>query len=45
MRMKLKEDPGGDWAKLAEMAKQEQALSQKVDRMMSEWAKLSEEGV
>jgi ATP-binding cassette subfamily F protein 3 len=44
MRAKLKEDPGGDWAKLAEMAKQEQALSSKVDRMMAEWAKLSEEG-
>ena len=44
MRAKLKEDPGGDWAKLADLAKQEQALASKVDRMMSEWAKLSEEG-
>ena len=43
MRSKLKEDPGGDWAKVAEMAAAEQALSKRVDVMMSEWAKLSEE--
>ncbi len=43
MRAKLKEDPGGDWAKLAEMAAAEQALTKKVDAMMAEWAKLSQE--
>jgi len=42
MRASLREDPGGDWAKLAEMAKQEQALAKRVDAMMSEWAKLSD---
>jgi len=42
MRASLREDPGGDWAKLADMAKKEQALSKRVDAMMSEWAKLSE---
>jgi len=44
MRAQLREDPGGDWAKLAERAKAEQALSKKVDQMMSEWATLSEDG-
>ncbi len=42
MREKLKEDPAGDWAKLAKMAAEEQALSKRVDAMMSEWTKLSE---
>jgi ATP-binding cassette subfamily F protein 3 len=42
MRAKLKEDPGGDWAKLAKMASEEQALAKRVDQMMGEWAKLSE---
>ncbi len=42
MRDRLKQDPGGDWAKLAEMAQAEQALSRKVDTMMAEWTKLSE---
>ena len=45
MRAKLKEDPGGDWAKLAKMATEEQALAKRVDQMMTEWAKLSEETV
>ncbi len=43
MRAKLREDPGGDWAKLAKMAAEEQALTKRVDAMMSEWAKLSED--
>jgi ATP-binding cassette subfamily F protein 3 len=43
LREKLKADPGGDWAKLAEMAAEEQALAKKVDLMMSEWSKLSED--
>jgi len=43
MRTKLKEDPGGDWAKLAQLASQEQALAKRVDLMMLEWGKLSEE--
>jgi len=43
MRAQLREDPGGDWAKLAERAKAEQALSKKVDQMMTEWASLSED--
>jgi len=43
MREKLKEDPAGDWAKLAKMATEEQALSKRVDLLMTEWTKLGEE--
>ena len=43
MRAKLKEDPGGDWAKVAELASREQALAKRVDQMMGEWAKLAVE--
>jgi ATP-binding cassette subfamily F protein 3 len=43
MRATLKEDPGGDWAKLAQLASQEQALAKRVDVLMVEWTKLSEE--
>jgi ATP-binding cassette subfamily F protein 3 len=42
MREKLKQDHGGDWARLAELAEREQELSRKVETMMTEWAKLSE---
>ncbi len=42
MREKLKEDHGGDWARLAELAEREQELSRKVETMMTEWTKLSE---
>ncbi len=42
LRNRLKEPPGeGGWAKLATMAKEEQALSVRVDAMMEEWARLS----
>ncbi|HEX3770172.1 MAG TPA: ABC-F family ATP-binding cassette domain-containing protein [Polyangiaceae bacterium] len=43
LRGKLKENPGGDWEKLATMARDEQALAKKVDAMLIEWARLSEE--
>ena len=43
LRAALKEDPAGDWAKLAKMAAEEQALSKKVDSLMSEWTSLGEE--
>jgi ATP-binding cassette subfamily F protein 3 len=42
-REELKQDPGGNWAKLADLAKQEQALSKRLDAAMSEWMSLSEE--
>lgn len=43
LRETLKQDPGGDWAKLAQMAKEEQALTQRIDAMMAEWERLSRE--
>ena len=43
LRGRLREAPGEDWEKLASMARDEQALSKKVDAMLLEWAKLSEE--
>ncbi len=39
----LKEDPGGDWEKLARRAKEEQALRREVERLMSEWSSLGDE--
>jgi ATP-binding cassette, subfamily F, member 3 len=41
MRARLREDPGGDWAKLAELANEEQRVAKRVDTMMAEWEKLS----
>ena len=43
LRGKLKSGPGEDWEKLAKMAQEEQALTRKVDSMLVEWARLSEE--
>jgi ATP-binding cassette subfamily F protein 3 len=43
LRGKLKQGAGDDWEKLAKMAQEEQVLTRKVDAMLMEWAKLSEE--
>ena len=43
LRAKLKQGPADDWEKLAKMAQEEQGLTRKVDTMLVEWAKLSEE--
>jgi ATP-binding cassette subfamily F protein 3 len=43
LRESLKADPGGDWSKLAEMAEREQDLARRIESMMAEWARLSEE--
>ena len=43
LRTRLKEAPGDDWERLATMAKDEQALTRRVDAMLIEWARLSEE--
>jgi ATP-binding cassette subfamily F protein 3 len=43
LREQLKEDPGGNWEKIANLAREEQALSKRVESMMSEWTNLSEE--
>jgi len=43
MREKLREDPAGDWAKIAKMAAEEQALAKRVDALLTEWTKLGED--
>ena len=43
LRGTLKGGAGDDWEKLSDMARQEQALTKKVDAMLLEWARLSEE--
>jgi ATP-binding cassette subfamily F protein 3 len=43
LRAGLKAAPGDDWEKLAKMAQEEQALSKRIDLMMTEWTSLSEE--
>jgi len=43
LRGKLRSAPGDDWEKLAKMAQEEQALTKRVDSMLVEWARLSEE--
>ncbi len=43
MRVKLREHSPDEWEKLAELAQQEQALQRKIDSMLMEWAKVSEE--
>jgi ATP-binding cassette, subfamily F, member 3 len=43
MREALKQDPGGDWAKLSRMAEEEQALTRRVDAFVTEWTMLGEE--
>jgi ATP-binding cassette, subfamily F, member 3 len=41
LREALKEDPAGDWAKLTKLVSEEQALTQKIERLMQEWETLS----
>ena len=43
LRKKLKAASSDDWEKLAKMAQEEQALANKVNAMLIEWARLSEE--
>jgi hypothetical protein len=43
LRGKLKEAPTNGWEQLTKMAHDEQALARKVDAMLMEWARLSEE--
>ena len=42
MRAALNEDPGGDYAKLAKLVTEEQAVAKKVESLMAEWEKLQE---
>jgi ATP-binding cassette subfamily F protein 3 len=43
LRGSLKQAPGDHWEKLAKLAHDEQVLTRKVDGMLMEWARLSEE--
>jgi ATP-binding cassette subfamily F protein 3 len=43
LRDQLKEDPAGNWEKIANLAREEQALTRRIESMMSEWSTLSEE--
>ncbi len=43
LRRKIRQGPGADWEMLAKMAHEEQALTKKMDAMLLEWARLSEE--
>jgi ATP-binding cassette subfamily F protein 3 len=43
LRDALKEDPAGNWEKIANLAREEQALSKRIEAMMSEWSTLSQE--
>jgi ATP-binding cassette, subfamily F, member 3 len=43
LRSRLREAPGDDWERLAKMAREEQMLAKKVDAMLLEWARLSED--
>jgi ATP-binding cassette subfamily F protein 3 len=43
LRVKLKSAAGDDWEALSKMAQDEQALTKRVDAMLLEWARLSEE--
>ena len=43
MRAALQEDPKGDWAALAEKAERERAASRKLETMVEEWTRLSEQ--
>ena len=42
LRAKLREDPAGNWERIAKLAAEEQALAKRVDALMTEWASLSE---
>ena len=43
LRDQLKEDPAGNWEKIANLAREEQALSRRIETMMSEWSSLNDE--
>jgi len=43
LRGKLKEAPADGWEQLTKMAHDEQALSRRVDGLLMEWARLSED--
>jgi ATP-binding cassette subfamily F protein 3 len=40
MRAALREDPGGDWAKIAKLAAEEQSVAKQVEALIAEWERL-----
>jgi ATP-binding cassette subfamily F protein 3 len=43
LRDQLKEDPAGNWEKVANLAREEQGLSKRIDTLMAEWSALQED--
>ena len=43
LRERLRAAPGDDWEKLHELSREEQSLSKKIDALMHDWERLSEE--
>ncbi|HEY3593250.1 MAG TPA: ABC-F family ATP-binding cassette domain-containing protein, partial [Polyangiaceae bacterium] len=43
LREQLRQDPAGNWEKIANLAREEQALTRRIESMMSEWTSLSED--
>ncbi len=43
LRSQLQGDPAGNWEKIANLAREEQALSRRIESMMSEWSTLCEQ--
>ena len=43
LREALRNAPGTDWEKLHELSREEQELAKKVDALMKEWERVSEE--
>jgi ATP-binding cassette subfamily F protein 3 len=43
LREELKEDPAGNWEKIANLAREEQALSRRIETLMSEWSALNDQ--
>ncbi len=43
LKEQLRLAPGNDWEKLAKMAAEERALAERVDTMMKQWSRLSEQ--
>src|SRR5262249_24457444 len=43
LREELNQDPAGNWEKVARLAREEQAVSKRLEVLMAEWTTLSEE--
>jgi hypothetical protein len=43
LRERLRAAPGDDWEKLHELSREEQALAKRVDTLIKDWERVSEE--